>query len=283
MYAAGSKLFQAVVVLSAGAHAHASCCGGDDHATSGQGHVHDLADGGDMKEADSDFPDSDDAAEEETNNKGADSGKGMGDMLGGLGDMMKGMDLENMDFESMLKNMGGMEGMQDMFKGMGGMEGLGDMMKGGGLGDMMGGEGGAAPPPPPQEEEVTEEQFEEAKEKLELSDEDMASIVDYVSQVPAHFKDEKMSDEKLAQMFVYHYLNGEPDEQDLNEDGTQKEKNRQNLLDEVKHLVEVEIPGIEAEEKAAREAAEAKKAEEADAAEAAATEAAPEEDGAEEL
>lgn len=273
MYAAGSKLFQAVVVLSAGAHAHASCCGGDDHAASGQGHVHDLADAG---ERDSDFPDSDadDAAEE--SNKGADSGKGMGDMLGGLGDMMKGMDLENMDFEAMLKNMGGMDGMQDMLKGMGGMEGLGDMMKG------MGGE---APPPPPQEEEVTEEQFIEAKEKLELSDEDMASIVDYVSQVPAHFKDEKMSDEKLSQMFVYHYLNGEPDEQDLNEDGTQKEKNRQNLLDEVKHLVEVEIPGIEAEEKAAREAAEAKKAEEAEAAEAAATEAAPEQedDGAEEL
>lgn len=265
IYAAGSKLFKAVVVFSAGAHAHASCCGGEghDHASSGQGHVHDLAD----KEADSDFPDSGDAegadAEGGADAKGANPMGGLGDMLGGMGDMFKGMDMENMDFEAMLKNMGGMEGMQDMLKGMGGMDG------------MMGGDDKSAPAPPPAEEEVTEEQFLEAKEKLELSDDDMNTIVNYVSQVPAHFKDDKMGDEKLSKMFVFHYLNGEPDEQDLNEDGTPKEKNRENLLKEVQHLVEVEIPGIEAEEKAAKEAAEAKKAAE----EAAATEAAPEDDG----
>lgn len=97
---------------------------------------------------------------------------------------------------------------------------------------------GDIPAPAEQEEpEVTPEMFEAAKATLEIEDADMETIIGYVNQVPAEMKDPSFSDEKLAQMFVYHYQHGE----DYGEEDPEP-KSKDNLIKELKNLVEVEIP-----------------------------------------
>jgi len=240
IYAMGSKLFKAVVVLAAGTQACGSNCShNNDHTSTGHGgKAHDLADAGEDEHVDI----ADVAGENVDGGDAKDEGENpFGGLMGGMGG----------------GDMGGMEEMMKMLQGLGGGEGgdnmdLAKMMQQ--LGESMkGGEGGETTPtttttPAPQEEspEVTEEQFLEVKEKLNLNDDDMAQVMEYVKQVPEEFKDPSFTDDSLAKMFVYHYFTGEDEaakEGELENQISMKSKDA--LMEELRTLVEVEIPEMQ--------------------------------------
>lgn len=182
IYAMGSNLFKAVVVLAAGAQAGPGCCGGHAHS---HGHdevahgdaaqdlkAHDLADEGDMEKQLDEMDDSDISTQAPE-------------------------DMDNMSSE----------------------------------------QAGEQPPPPA--DVVTEEQFLEAKTALGLEDEDMTRVLELVEKVPAEFKDPDFKDQELAQAFCYHYHNGEAQK---DAEGVEKAKNKANMIEELRQLVEEEIP-----------------------------------------
>jgi len=94
---------------------------------------------------------------------------------------------------------------------------------------------------PPQQKPPTAEEFEAAKTGLELSEDDVATVLSYVSRIPPMLKHKDYSDEQIAQMFVHHYWVS-PDSPEEQAKGDLEPKSRTDLLEEVKHLVEVEIP-----------------------------------------
>lgn len=85
-------------------------------------------------------------------------------------------------------------------------------------------------PQPPSDEELSV-----IKERLSLSEEDMTKIQGYVSQIPPALKDPQFNDEEIAKMFVKHYATMEDKEK-------YEPQSREDLIEEIRHLVEEELP-----------------------------------------
>merc|ERR1712000_103278 len=87
----------------------------------------------------------------------------------------------------------------------------------------------------------SDEEFGKAKAELGLTEEDENNILEYVKKIPAVLKDPKFEDEDIAKMFVHQYFISEDEEPAQGEEPLEP-KSRENLLEEIQHLVEVEIP-----------------------------------------
>jgi len=245
IYALGSNLFKAVVVASAVpavVSAGPGCCGGqEEHAH--EEHAHDLADAGE-----------------------AESGEGMGGM--DIAQMMKDMGMEGMDLEKMMAGMGDMGNMGGKKKQCGDGSccpadsecgstccpseeapscsdgqctspccGEKDMN----ADDAAAPQGNEAPANESTTSPPSDEEFGKAKAELGLTEEDENNILEYVKKIPAVLKDPKFEDEDIAKMFVHQYFISE-DEVPAEGEEPLDPKSRENLLEEIQHLVEVEIP-----------------------------------------
>lgn len=252
IYALGSNLFKAVVVVSAVpavVSAGPGCCGGHEENA-----AHDLADGG----------------EEDFDIEALMKQMGMGGE-GGLEEMMKNMNFGGEDKEdkcaagsgcsdgccSPKKDCGSECGStccpseeednqfscssgQCTSPCCGGDKDL-DAIAEEAAQNAAASQGNEAPANESTTSPPSEEEFNRAKEELGLTEEDESNILEYVKKIPAALKDPKFEDEDIAKMFVHQYFISEDEEPKEGEESLDP-KSRDNLLEEIQHLVEVEIP-----------------------------------------
>lgn len=85
-------------------------------------------------------------------------------------------------------------------------------------------------PDPPTDEEIAA-----IRERLSLTDEDVDTIKGYVERIPAPYKDSDYTDDEIVKMFINHYST-------IGDGESYEPQSREDLLREIKHLVEEELP-----------------------------------------